>query len=265
MRYARSYKVEIVYSKDPLVQLEASKSSIKGLFKDLLIEMKVFKYQITMTVLLYKRKMDGNIEYSPVYFNSTPKTVINSEYMLDKSFQEVFYGIDNWINKGSGWIIESIVDEYVNISAYSSLIGSTYNELLDELEHSRKGLINIKNDDGKCFLWCHIRHLNFVERNPPRITKKDEEMISKLDYEGIKFPVSRRDYCKIERQNSISINVFCYEQKMTYPVYLSNQGLKACIDLLLISNKNKSHHVYIKDFNRFMFNKTKNKNKKIFL
>ena len=49
--YARSYKVEIVDSKDPLVQLEASKSSIKDLFKDLLIEMKGFKYQITMTVL----------------------------------------------------------------------------------------------------------------------------------------------------------------------------------------------------------------------
>ena len=62
-------KVEIVSSKDPLVQLEASKSSIKNLFKDLLIEMKGFKYQITMTVSLYKHKMDGNIKYSTVYFN----------------------------------------------------------------------------------------------------------------------------------------------------------------------------------------------------
>ena len=36
-------------------------------------------------------------------------------------------------------------------------------------------------------------------------------MISKLDYEGIKFPVSKKDYCEIERQNNICINVFCYE------------------------------------------------------
>ena len=55
--YARSYEVEITESKDPLVQLEASKSSIKYLFKDLLHEMKGFKYQVTMTVLLYKHKM----------------------------------------------------------------------------------------------------------------------------------------------------------------------------------------------------------------
>ena len=56
--YPRSYKVETIDSKDPLVQSEASKSSIKDLFKDLLNEMKGYKYQITMTVLLNKHKMD---------------------------------------------------------------------------------------------------------------------------------------------------------------------------------------------------------------
>ena len=46
MWYARTYKVEIIDSKDPLAQLEASKSSIKDLFKDLLDEVKGFKYQM---------------------------------------------------------------------------------------------------------------------------------------------------------------------------------------------------------------------------
>ena len=53
----------------------------------------------------------------------------------------------------------------------------------------------------------------------------------------------------------------CYENKLTYSVYLSDQKFKNCMDLLFISSE-KSHYVYIKDFNRFMFNKTKNKNKK---
>ena len=52
--YARSYKVEIVDKKYRLVQLQASKSSIEDLFKDLLDEMKGFKYQITVRVLLSK-------------------------------------------------------------------------------------------------------------------------------------------------------------------------------------------------------------------
>ena len=55
--YAISYKVEIIESKDHLVQLEARKSCIKDLFRDLLNDMKGFEYQITMTVLLYKHKM----------------------------------------------------------------------------------------------------------------------------------------------------------------------------------------------------------------
>ena len=65
-------------------------------------------------------------------------------------------------------------------------------------------------------------------------------------------------------QNKICINVFCYENKVIYPVYLSDQKFCDSMDLLLISDKFKSHYVYIKDFDRFMFNKTKNKDKKYF-
>ena len=127
-----------------------------------------------------------------------------------------------------------------------------------------KGLVNIKNNGNQCFLWCHNRHLNLVKIHPERITKEDKNMINDLNYEGIKFPVSKKDYYKIERQNNVCINVFCYENGLTYPVYVSNKKFRDCMDLLLISDENKSHYVYIKDFNRFMCNKTKNKNKKYF-
>ena len=121
--YARSYKVEIVDRKDSLVQLEASKLSIKDLFKGILNEMKGFKYQITVAILLSKEKGNGDIEYSSVYFNSITKTVINSKFSLDKSFQEILCRIDNWINEGSGWVVESIKGEYANISMYNPLLG----------------------------------------------------------------------------------------------------------------------------------------------
>ena len=60
-----------------------------------------------------------------------------------------------------------------------------------------KGLIYIKNDN-KCFLWCHIRHLNPLKEHPERITKADKNMINDLDYQGIEFPVSKTDFNKIE-------------------------------------------------------------------
>ena len=89
-------------------------------------------------------------------------------------------------------------------------------------------------------------------------------MINNLDYVGIAFPVSKKDIAKIERQSNICINVSCYENELTYPVYLSDQKFRDSMDLLLVSDENKSHYVYIKDFNRFMCNKTKTKNKKYF-
>ena len=68
--YAQSYKIEIVDKKDVVIQLKTSKISIENLFKDLLVEMKGFKYQITLCVLLSKVKSSEYTEYSPVYLNS---------------------------------------------------------------------------------------------------------------------------------------------------------------------------------------------------
>ena len=90
------------------------------------------------------------------------------------------------------------------------------------------------------------------------------KMINDPDYEGIKSPVSKKDHCRIGKQNNFCFNVFCYENGLTYPISLSDQKFENCMDLLLITDENKSHYVYIKDFNRFMSNKTKNKNKKFF-
>ena len=92
--YAMSYKVEVVDKKDLIVHLEASNSSIKDLFNDLLNETRGFKYQITVKVLLKKYRSNGEIEFTPVYFNSSTKTVINHRYKLNKSFQEILCRID---------------------------------------------------------------------------------------------------------------------------------------------------------------------------
>ena len=123
--YAMSNKVEIVDKKDIIVQLEASRSSIEDLFNDLLNETRGFMYQITVKVLLKKYCSNGEIEFTPVYFNSSTKTVINHRYKLNKSFQEILYRIDAWINRRSGWIIELIESQYINISTYRPLVGSS--------------------------------------------------------------------------------------------------------------------------------------------
>ena len=156
-------------------------------------EIKGFIYQKTLVVLLSKIKSSNSVEYSPVYFNSTTRKLINSDkFGLDQSFEETLYRIDNWINEGLGWIIEEIHNQYLNVSTYSTLIGSTYIELPKESKHPKKGLMNIQNDDNKCFLWCHVRHLIPNFKNPQRITKEDKELANKLNYEGVDFLVSKK-------------------------------------------------------------------------
>ena len=244
-----------------IIQLESSKISIKNLFKESLVELKGFEYKITLYVLLSKVKGSDFIEYSPVYFNSLTKTVISNKYFLDQCFNDIIFKLENWIWHGSGWIVEKIVSQYLNISSYLPLSGSSYCELPKKLSNSMKGLINIQITDQKCFLWCHIGHLNVEEVRLSRITNKDREIAKNLNYNRAKFSVSKKRYCKISVINKINISVFSYKGKVAFLIYLSDLSFDDTLDLILVCN----HDLYIKDFNRLMFNKTKHKIKNGFV
>ena len=135
--YAQTLRVEIVDRKNPICQSNANKLAIKALFSDLLNETKGFRYQVTMKVLLKKYKI-SEIEFAPAYFNSTVKTVINYKTGLEDSFQEILYRIGNWINKGSGWITESIDAQYINISTYRPLLEVKLLQLPVKLRNAKK-------------------------------------------------------------------------------------------------------------------------------
>lgn len=79
-------------------------------------------------------------------------------------------------------------------------------------------MLNIKNEDNECFRWCHILYLNPQEKHPQRIIKSVREVLLELDYEGIEFAVSVKDYARLEWKNTININVFGYENKQFYPI-----------------------------------------------
>ena len=142
--------------------------------------------------------------------------------------------------------------------------GSSYIELPTELKNPKKGLTNIRNKDDECFRWCHIRHLDPQEKNPQRIKKEDKQYIEGLNYEGIEFPVSQKHYNKVEKQNSIRINVFSYANGQLFPIHISKETFKDQMNLLLITEDKKKHYILIKDFNAFMYNQTKHKEIKHF-
>ena len=100
-------------------------------------------------------------------------------------------------------------------------------DLPAELRIPREGLINIKNRDKKCFLWCQ------------RISKIDKQIAKQLNYNGIGIPVQEKDFNRIEMMNNICINVFGYENKVFFPIYVSDQSFKTqwiycCLKMMII-------------------------------
>ena len=146
----------------------------------------------------------------------------------------------------------------MDISNYDPLSGSSYTPLSTELNHLVKRLINIKKKYNECFKWCHIRLLNYINNHPERINKQDKKIADALDYRGIKFPMETRDYEIIEERFNINVNVFGYENRV-FPLYISKKSNEQVSNLLLISNEEKPHYVFIKDFSRLMYSKTKHR------
>ena len=199
--------------------------------------------------------------------NGKAKTITkvdDIEPELSMSRKEILNVIDKWVSEGSRWVIDRIDSHYINVTTYKPLNGSSYIELSTELRNPKKGLINIKNKDDKCFRWCHIRHLIPQTEHPERNKKEDKRPIEGLNYERIEFPVSQKHYNKVEKQNSIRINVFGYENGQPFPIHVSKETFEDQMDLLLISKDEKKHYVLKKDFNAFMYNQSKHKERKHF-
>ena len=262
----KSFTVDIVDDEDPLKQLTETKKVIERHLNKELGEFKGFKYVETLKIT-FEKELENETTIKTAFFNIKAKILINENEInevLQTSRQELIKAIGQWISEGSGWTIKSVDGHYINLTKYVPLKGTSYIELPTELRNSAKGLINLKNEDNECFRWCHIRYLNPNEKDPQRIKKSDKEFIEKLDYSGIEFPITIKQINKIEKKNSIRINVFGYEEKQPYPIYISDEKYEDHMELLLITKDENKHYVLIKDFNKFMYQQTKHKERKHF-
>ena len=265
--FTKSYEINIKNNKDPLVQLQNTRKAVANHIENILISMKGLKFAETLRVTFEKETGHEDRVIKTAYFNSKPQTITNDtqiELALSLSKQQILNKIAVWISEGSGWTLQSINNHYINVVKYEPIKGSSYIKLPTELRNSAKGLINMKNEDNECFRWCHIRHLNPQDKYPQRIKKVDKQFIENLDYSGIEFPVTTKQYNKIEKQNEININVFGYEDKQPYPIHVSKEKYEDHMNLLLITENKNNHYVLIKDFNKFMYNQTKHKERKHF-
>ena len=264
-QYFKKFEIKIEYRYDPKNQLHLTIKDSSDILKSELAKLKGIKITIVLKITFAKTSQE-NTTYKSAYFQSKASIITNISEINDTlkhDFDEIINKIGNWISEGSGWRIESVDAHYLNRYKYSPLAASSYIKLPKELQHPMKGLINIKNDDNECFRWCHLAFKFPVVNNPQRVSKYKKH-IEKLDYSGIKFPITINQVPKIEVQNNITFNIFGYENEKVYPLYRSKYDYSDKCDMLLINKGNTNHYVWIKDFNRLMYNKTKHANRKHF-
>jgi len=212
------------------------------------------KWYLNVRVEMERNIENGRKEKVTPHFRS--KTYIalendDNEHHLNEAFQKMNASLEDFIHKGSDWVVSKIVSLEVKTVKYAPISGSSYTELPDKLRLSHS-IVNIKNEDQKCFLWCVLAALHPVQDHPNLVShyKKYEHS---LNVTGIEFPVSISKVEKFEKQNKLSINVFGFEEGNVFPLYLTKQinGHKE-INLLYLSKEHTSHYCWIKNLDRFL-------------
>ena len=220
-----------------------------------------FKYNLVASITLKRwNNVTNTYNIETIHIKTKAITVINQRFNLNNAYEELNHRLDIWSGLGSGWVIDKIDDINIDIANYDPLAGSSYIPLPSKLNNPKKGLINIKNKDDKCFKWCHTRLINPTNSHPDRAKKEDKKIESTLDYIGINFLMKARYYEIIEERFNINANIFGYEKRV-FPLYVSKKFNEQVLNALLIKNEqNYSHYVFIKDFNRLMYSQIKIKN-----
>ena len=153
--HALSFEATIVNIYDPSIQLINIRKILKEKLERLIeVKRKGLKFNVVLEVRLREETEEGTIYREP-YFSSHMMTVTNKDKILETielAEEEILQRIAKWISEGSLWIIDEILNRYINVASYIPLRGNSYLPLPIELRNSKKGLINLKNEDAKCFL-----------------------------------------------------------------------------------------------------------------
>ena len=156
--------------------------------------------------------------------------------------------------EGSGWVFLNVKKLVLHTTRWDPINAGSYIELPAALKN-KKAIINIKNQDEKCFKWCVLRALYPKDKNAERVDNDLKSKEDTLNMKGIQYPVSFRGIDRFESQNTnISISVLGYnKEERVYPLRISKYTeCEHDIILLLIKDKEKSHYCLVKNISALL-------------
>ena len=200
----------------------------------------------------------GEVIVNKTSFHSKPEVNLEGtdvDDLYNTMVDRVLEAMATFQRDGSNWTFKSIICLEIHTVAYEPLKGNSYIPLPPKLAQ-KKAIINMQNEDNKCFTWSVLRALNPRERDNERIDKDLKKKEDSLNMTGIVNPVQLNAIDTFERQNpTISINVFGHEESVC-PLRVSKCEGREVVNLLLISDDEKRHYCLIKSMSRLLSSQT---------
>ena len=188
-----------------------------------------FKYQVS-----YLAKFTKSTNEKEETFNRWIQTDLLHNFDKNDAHAILIEKVDDEELEGSGFQFQYIEEGIIEIYKIKDIKASSYIELPPDYQNS-KSVINIKNDDNYCFLWCILAHIFPVEKDKNRVSNYYPYFYS-LDITDIYFPMRVKDIPKFERKNNLNINVFELINDTLNPIQINTNYNEKQIDLLLYEN-----------------------------
>lgn len=242
--------------KDPKKFLNRIENAVIGNIKQNLNLMDL-KVNLFLDTQYKKGVNEESMEYhEPKNFKTKNEVILKSTNLVQyygEAKDIILNEMETFEAKGSQWVLHKINGLELRINKYVPFKGGSYTPLPKQIA-AKKAVINIKNEDSKCFLWSILAALHPVNKNSERVShyKKYEHEFDKA-LKGIEFPIKVTDIDKIEKRINISINVYYYnDTKTVLPLRITKDEKDRHIDLLYIKTSKTEHYCWIKDLWRLV-------------
>ena len=227
----------------------------------------IFKSNRNIKTILYLHCLMQNTESNiPVKFafHSKDLKLVLEGTDISELYDEMANEIEEEIQKvedaeGSGWMFIEVISLVLHTTRWEPIYGSSYIPL-DPYIANKKAIINMKNEDDKCFMWCVLRALYPKNDHPERIDKDLKSKQDIINMKGICYPVSLKAIDHFEDLNpNISISVLGYNKEdRVFPLRISKYtGCDYDIVLLLLKEAEKGENGEIKEKTHYTLVKNK--------
>ena len=253
--YTNQYVIYNIYDNfGPLTFLYYAKPAITNIFNS--------NRNIKTILYLYVFMTQGEREVEFAFHSKGLKLILmetDENEIYDEMVEEILEEMRKAEDAvGSGWRYLSVIKLVLHTTKWEPLNGSSYIDLPEALKN-KKAIINMQNEDDKCFMWSVLRALYPKDTNPQRIDNDLKSKQDTLNMKGIRYPVNFQAIDRFEIQNpNISISVVGYNKvDLVHPLKVSNYTqCKHDITLLLLKEavegengeiKEKTHYTLVKN------------------